>query len=66
MRRLSLSGFEECQAILLSLVSTLRLVPEKLGEPLRWGTSRMIFVNSMSDLFHKDVPDDYIVSGCSG
>lgn len=40
----------------------LRLVPEKLGEPLRWGTSRMIFVNSMSDLFHKDVPDDYIVS----
>ena len=40
----------------------LRLVPEKLGDPLRWGTSRMIFVNSMSDLFHKDVPDDYIVS----
>jgi protein gp37 len=40
----------------------LRLVPEKLGDPLRWGTSRMIFVNSMSDLFHKDVPDDYIIS----
>ena len=40
----------------------LRIVPEKLGEPLRWGTPRMIFVNSMSDLFHKDVPDDYIVS----
>ena len=39
----------------------LRIVPEKLGDPLRWGTSRMIFVNSMSDLFHKDVPDDYIV-----
>jgi len=40
----------------------LRIVPEKLGDPLRWGSSRMIFVNSMSDLFHKDVPDDYIVS----
>lgn len=40
----------------------LRIVPEKLGDPLRWGTSRMIFVNSMSDLFHKDVPDDYIIS----
>lgn len=40
----------------------LRLVPDKLGDPLRWGTSRMIFVNSMSDLFHKEVPDDYIVS----
>jgi protein gp37 len=30
----------------------LRLVPEKLSEPLRWARSRMIFVNSMSDLFH--------------
>jgi protein gp37 len=40
----------------------LRLVPEKLADPLRWGSSRMIFVNSMSDLFHDEVPDDYIVS----
>ncbi len=39
----------------------LRLVPEKLAEPLRWSKSRMIFVNSMSDLFHEKVPDDYIV-----
>jgi protein gp37 len=38
----------------------LRLVPEKLGEPLRWRSSRMIFVNSMSDLFHDDVPDEYV------
>ena len=38
----------------------LRLVPEKLAEPLRWTTPKMVFVNSMSDLFHKDVPDDYI------
>src|SRR5437879_1862571 len=29
-----------------------RLVPEKLNEPFRWSTSRMVFVNSMSDLFH--------------
>src|SRR6185369_14194181 len=40
----------------------LRLVPEKLAEPLRWKTPRMVFVNSMSDLFHEDVPDDYIVA----
>ena len=40
----------------------LRLVPEKLGEPLRWSTPKMIFVNSMSDLFHEKVPDDYIVA----
>jgi protein gp37 len=39
----------------------LRLVPEKLGDPLRWSTPQMIFVNSMSDLFHEKVPDDYIV-----
>lgn len=40
----------------------LRLVPEKLGEPLRWRTPKMIFVNSMSDLFHERVPEDYIVA----
>jgi protein gp37 len=39
----------------------LRLVPEKLAEPLRWSTSRMIFVNSMSDLFHENVPEKYIL-----
>jgi protein gp37 len=38
----------------------LRIVPEKLGDPIRWSTPRKIFVNSMSDLFHEDVPDDYI------
>jgi protein gp37 len=40
----------------------LRLVPEKLAEPLRWRASKMIFVNSMSDLFHEAVPDNYIVA----
>lgn len=40
----------------------LRLVPEKIAEPLRWRTPKMIFVNSMSDLFHEGVPDDYIVA----
>jgi protein gp37 len=38
----------------------LRLVPDKLAEPLRWTTPRSIFVNSMSDLFHEDVADEYI------
>jgi protein gp37 len=38
----------------------LRLVPEKLAEPLKWGTPKTVFVNSMSDLFHVDVPDEYI------
>jgi protein gp37 len=40
----------------------LRPVPEKLAEPLRWQVPRMIFVNSMSDLFHESVPDAYIIA----
>ena len=39
----------------------LRLVPEKLTQPLLWRQPKMIFVNSMSDLFHEGVSDDYIV-----
>ena len=42
----------------------LRLVPEKLSDPLKWKKPRKIFVNSMSDLFHPKVPDDYIVQVC--
>lgn len=38
----------------------LRLVPEKLTEPLKWSSSKVVFVNSMSDLFQSGVPDDYI------
>jgi len=36
------------------------LRPERLDQPLRWQRPRRIFVNSMSDLFHKDVPDEYV------
>jgi len=38
----------------------LREVPERLNDPLKWKQPRMIFVNSMSDLFHPGIPDDYI------
>jgi protein gp37 len=38
----------------------LRLVPEALDLPLRWRSPRRIFVNSMSDLFHEDVPEEFI------
>lgn len=38
----------------------LTLHPDKLGEPLRWRKPRRVFVNSMSDLFHPDVPADFI------
>lgn len=38
----------------------LRLVPEMLERPLRWRKPRKVFVCSMSDLFHEDVPDMFI------
>ena len=34
--------------------------PDRLAQPLRWKRPRKIFVNSMSDLFHPDVPEDFI------
>ena len=40
----------------------LRLVPEKLWDPLRWRNPKMTFLNSMSDLFHEGVPEEYIVA----
>src|SRR6185312_7528769 len=36
------------------------LHPNRLDQPLRWRRPRRIFVNSMSDLFHPEVPEDYI------
>jgi len=38
----------------------LTLWPHRLDIPLRWRRPRLIFVNSMSDLFHEDIPDDFI------
>jgi protein gp37 len=38
----------------------LTLRPERLIQPLQWKKPKVIFVNSMSDLFHDDVPEDYI------
>src|SRR4051812_13386950 len=38
----------------------IRLVPSLLDQPLRWTKGRLIFVNSMTDLFHEKVPFDYI------
>jgi protein gp37 len=39
----------------------LTLHPDQLTLPLRWRNPRRIFVNSMSDLFHEAVPDDFVV-----
>jgi protein gp37 len=37
----------------------LRLVPQKLTEPFAWRSPKLVFVNSMSDLFQPGVPDEY-------
>src|SRR5258708_4770564 len=38
----------------------LRLWPSRVDLPLRWRKPRTIFVNSMSDLFHEDIPLDFV------
>jgi len=38
------------------------LHPDKLDLPLRWRKPRMVFSCSMSDLFHKDIPDQFVVA----
>ena len=38
----------------------LTLRPERMEHPLKWRNSKRIFVNSMSDLFHKEIPVDFI------
>jgi protein gp37 len=41
--------------------SEIQLLPQRLEDPLHIKTPQKIFVNSMSDLFHSQVPDEYIV-----
>lgn len=38
----------------------LKLWPDRLDVPLRWREPRQVFVNSMSDLFHEEIPSEYI------
>ena len=38
----------------------IKLWPERLTLPLKWKDPRRIFVNSMSDLFHETIPDDFV------
>ena len=40
--------------------TTIRLHPDRLRQPERWRTPRMVFVNSMSDLFHEEIPFSFV------
>jgi len=42
----------------------LKLVPGKLIEPFSWRSPKLVFVNSMSDLFQEGVPDEYVEAVC--
>lgn len=39
---------------------SLRMWPERLNEPRKWRKASMVFVNSMSDLFHVDIPESFV------
>ena len=36
------------------------LRPHKLSDPLKWKQPSLVFVNSISDLFHRDIPEDFL------
>jgi protein gp37 len=44
----------------LNWTGILRTADDSIDKPLHWKRPRMVFVNSMSDLFHKEVPDEWI------
>lgn len=61
-RRIEATGHEAYQGITThdDWTGLVKCLPERLEQPLRWRRPRRIFVNSMSDLFHPDVPDEFI------
>jgi len=52
LKAMGTPGYEDGFAVTLH--------PNRLADPLRWKKPRMIFVGSMGDLFHEDVPDEFI------
>ena len=54
------NGEGEVRSHAIGSTTGVRLHPERLDQPLRWRRPRKVFVNSLSDLFHDDVPDEYI------
>lgn len=40
--------------------ATIKLHPDRLNEPTKWRAPRRVFVNSMSDLFHEEIPFEFI------
>lgn len=61
-RPIEATGNEAYQGLTTSddWTGSVKCLPERLDQPLRWQRPRRVFVNSMSDLFHPDVPDGFI------
>ena len=53
LRAMGVSGYD-------ATPDTIRLLPERLEAPLSWKKPRRVFVNSMADLFHPQVPFDFV------
>lgn len=64
-KRLALMGQEKYKGLVNPgknhFNGVIKVHPETLSVPLRWKKPRTIFVNSMSDLFHRDVPTEFIL-----
>lgn len=53
LKAMGVRGYEEQP-------DAVKLLPERLAQPYRWRKPRRVFVCSMADLFHRDVPFDFI------
>src|SRR3989442_9208780 len=59
--RLSLKhGWSKLPWTAANAAENVRLHPERLAKPRTWRRPSMAFVNSMSDLFHENIPDSYV------
>ena len=45
---------------LLNWTGLVRMLPERLAKPFEWARPKMVFVNSLSDLFYENVPKEFI------
>jgi protein gp37 len=54
------AGLTERRDGRLDWTGRINLLPERMNQPLHWRKPQKVFVNSQSDLFHKDVPEEFI------
>ncbi len=60
LHRMGQRGYTDLPWTPANAAENVVLRPDRLHQPLRWRKPRLVFVNSMSDLFHEQVPDCFI------